>query len=271
MKTRIIVGILLSLMLIALLWFGGFVLLTALSLFAFAAVYETGLAFKNRGFRPWMIAAYVFALLFPFVYYFFGLTVMLVFYVAAVLTVMTVSLLSKRIETRDMMASLFIMVYPAVLLICMVLVYFQFERKLALVSACLAYGAPELADAIAYFAGTLFGKHKLCPEISPKKTVEGSIGALIGGVGFGAIMIPLQTVWGGSVSPVTLLLIGLGCGVFAQLGDLFASSIKRWADMKDFSSLFPGHGGVMDRIDSILFCSAFVLGCFTILSKVSIY
>jgi phosphatidate cytidylyltransferase len=70
---------------------------------------------------------------------------------------------------------------------------------------------------------------------------------------------------------VSLLLIGLCCGILSQVGDLFASFIKRWADVKDFSSLFPGHGGVMDRLDSILFCAPFVLLCFTILTKIGIY
>lgn len=271
MRTRIVVGALLAMLLVALLVFGGYVLLAGLCLFSLVAVYETGHIFRSKGLKPWLYAAYAFSILSPFVYYFLGLLPMIVLYAVSVIVTMIVSLLSKKIETSDMMAALFIHEYPMLLLVCMILVYFSFDRPLALSAACLAYGAPEFADAIAYFVGTLFGKHKLCPSISPKKTVEGSIGALASGLGFGAILIPLQQLWGGAVSPAVLLLVGLGCGVFSQIGDLFASSIKRWAGVKDFSSIFPGHGGVMDRIDSLLFCSAFVLGCFTILTKIGIY
>ncbi|MDO4573554.1 MAG: phosphatidate cytidylyltransferase, partial [Clostridia bacterium] len=189
----------------------------------------------------------------------------------SVIVSMMASLFFKRRETGDMIVSLFIHEYPTLMLLCMTLVYFGFDRSLGLTAACLAYAAPEFADAVASFVGTFLGRHKLCPAISPKKTVEGSIGALLGGVAFGAILIPLQRLWGGVVSVPALLLIGLGCGVFSQIGDLFASLLKRWAGIKDFSSIFPGHGGVMDRIDSLLFCSALVLGCFTILTKLGIY
>jgi phosphatidate cytidylyltransferase len=151
----------------------------------------------------------------------------------------------------------------------MMLVYSSFDRSIGLVAAGMAYAAPECSDTFAYFGGTFFGKHKLCPTISPKKTVEGAVFALIGGVAFGFAIIYLQRLWGADVSPAVLLSLGLGCGILAQFGDLFASTLKRWAGVKDFSSIFPGHGGIIDRIDSILFCSPLVLCIFLVLSKVN--
>ena len=156
-------------------------------------------------------------------------------------------------------------------LVSLLLVYMAFAPQAALPAACLAYAAPEFCDTLAYFGGTLFGKRKLCPSISPKKTVAGSICALLGGGVFGAILIPLQRLWGGPVHPAVLIGVGLGCGVLSQFGDLFASKLKRWAEIKDFSSVFPGHGGIMDRIDSMLFCGPLVLFVFTILTKAHIY
>lgn len=269
MKTRIIVGILLVLLLIAVLAFGGFLFLTILSLFSIAAVYEMGLTFRKKGYNPIMMPAYIFAVSFSFVYDYFGLLSMIIFYMATVMATMIISLFTKKHSTNDIIPSLFIMNYPTLFLMCMMLVYSSFARPIALVAAGIAYAAPECSDTFAYFGGTFLGKHKLCPTISPKKTVEGAIFALIGGVGFGVAMVYLQRLWGADVSPVVLISLGLGCGVLAQFGDLFASTLKRWAGVKDFSSIFPGHGGIIDRIDSILFCSPLVLCVFLVLTRLN--
>lgn len=103
-------------------------------------------------------------------------------------------------------------------------------------------------DSSAFFAGRFLGKHPLAPLVSPKKTIEGGIAGLVvativGGIGAPLIMIPL---WGG-------LLLGFLAGLAGQLGDLTESSLKRWAGRKDSGRLLPGHGGVLDRFDSVLF------------------
>jgi len=270
MKTRIIVGTLLVLLLIAVLSFGGFLFLSILSLFSLAAIYEMGLTFRKKGYNPIMMPAYVFAMGYCFVYHYFGLLSMIIFYMATVMATMIVSLFTKKHSTNDIIPSLFIMNYPTLFLMCMLLVYSSFDRSIALVAAGMAYAAPECSDTFAYFGGTLLGKHKLCPTISPKKTVEGAAFALIGGVVFGAVMIYLQRLWGANVQPAVLLSLGLGCGVLSQFGDLFASTLKRWAGVKDFSSIFPGHGGIIDRIDSILFCTPLVLCVFMILNTLGV-
>ncbi|MDD7362969.1 MAG: phosphatidate cytidylyltransferase [Peptoniphilus sp.] len=103
-------------------------------------------------------------------------------------------------------------------------------------------------DTFAYFTGRAFGKHKLCPSISPNKTVEGAVGAVIGTEIVGLIYC---AVVGLGVTLPHILFIGVA-SVTAQLGDLFASKIKRSTGIKDFGHFLPGHGGFLDRFDSIL-------------------
>ena len=101
----------------------------------------------------------------------------------------------------------------------------------------------------AYFVGVTMGKHKLCPEISPKKTIEGAIGGIICSVIF-AVIIVFAFGMGDRILPTIILTIPL-C-IVGMLGDLFASVIKRAVDLKDYGTLIPGHGGILDRLDSML-------------------
>lgn len=119
-----------------------------------------------------------------------------------------------------------------------------------------------VADMGAYFAGTLFGKHKLCPEISPKKTIEGAVG---GTVADAAVMLLCglcfsRLVYGGQVEVNYWLLgaIGLLGSWISILGDLSFSLIKRSCHIKDFGQVIPGHGGILDRFDSVIFTAPFV-------------
>ncbi len=108
-------------------------------------------------------------------------------------------------------------------------------------------------DTAAYFVGSLIGKHKLIPEVSPKKTVEGSLGGIIFATGcfllFGFLV---ETFTDLSANYIALAISGVVLSVVSQVGDLIASLIKRENGVKDYSNLLPGHGGIMDRFDSIL-------------------
>ena len=103
---------------------------------------------------------------------------------------------------------------------------------------CFAWGG----DTCAYFAGRAFGKHKLCPVVSPKKTVEGAIGRSNIGVSMYVI----------------IALLGCIAAVLGIYGDLFASVVKRQCGIKDYGTIFPGHGGILDRFDSVMFIAPFV-------------
>lgn len=108
-------------------------------------------------------------------------------------------------------------------------------------------------DTGAYFAGVFLGKHKLCPEISPKKTVEGSVGGIL--VCMAVCMLfgfAVQTFWDIEVNYVYLAIIGFIMSIVSQMGDLSASIIKRKYGIKDYGAIFPGHGGILDRLDSVI-------------------
>ena len=103
-------------------------------------------------------------------------------------------------------------------------------------------------DTFAMFMGMAFGRHKLIPKVSPKKTVEGSIlGSVIG-------TVVACTFYHFLVSPITIsvVLVTLALSIIGQIGDLMFSKIKRENDIKDFSNLIPGHGGILDRLDSTI-------------------
>lgn len=112
------------------------------------------------------------------------------------------------------------------------------------------------SDTFALFAGMLFGKHKLAPELSPKKTVEGAIGGFVGAIVCGILYGVVIHFWFGiEVNYVLLALYGALGSPIAQMGDLSFSYIKRQYGIKDFGNIFPGHGGVLDRFDSVIFCA----------------
>jgi phosphatidate cytidylyltransferase len=107
-----------------------------------------------------------------------------------------------------------------------------------------------IADTCAYFVGSAIGRHKLAPRISPGKTWEGGIGALAGGV---LTALAVRAFGLPNLSIFEAVLLGLGVTVFGTVGDLAESLLKRWAGVKDSGALFPGHGGMLDRVDSLLF------------------
>lgn len=111
-----------------------------------------------------------------------------------------------------------------------------------------------ISDSFAYFTGRLFGRHKLIPEVSPKKTVEGSIGGIVfTAISFVVYGIVLKQIFPSvDADYILLVVMGAAASVISQVGDLIASVIKRHYGIKDYGKLFPGHGGVMDRFDSVL-------------------
>ena len=130
---------------------------------------------------------------------------------------------------------------------------------------CFAWGG----DTCAYFAGRAFGKHKLCPKVSPKKTVEGAVGGVLGTMLFGVIITVAYSVIADRTEAFTqsnigvsmyviIALLGVVAAVLGIYGDLFASVVKRQCGIKDYGTIFPGHGGILDRFDSVMFIAPFV-------------
>ena len=106
-----------------------------------------------------------------------------------------------------------------------------------------------VTDIFAMLTGNYLGKHKMCPKLSPKKTWEGSLGGLIGGSVVGLIF---YTIFINNLT-IKVIVITIVLSIVGQMGDLVMSKIKRENEIKDFSNLIPGHGGILDRIDSIIF------------------
>ncbi len=129
---------------------------------------------------------------------------------------------------------------------------------------CSAWGG----DTAAYFAGRACGKHKLAPIVSPHKTVEGAIGGIFGSVLAGVVLTLVYSFLSASHNVITiqvqprhyaiLVVMGAIASVLGILGDLFASSVKRQVGIKDYGTIFPGHGGILDRFDSVMFIAPFV-------------
>lgn len=124
----------------------------------------------------------------------------------------------------------------------------------------LTIGLAFLTDAGAYFAGVLLGRHRGITRVSPNKSLEGYIGGIIAGILFSVIFgLVLQYAMGFTVSYPPLVIYGLVGGVVTEVGDLAFSLIKREYGIKDYGKLLPGHGGMMDRFDSMVFCAPTIL------------
>lgn len=131
---------------------------------------------------------------------------------------------------------------------------FQVGQFIVLLPLLAAWGA----DTCALFAGMLFGKHKLAPVVSPKKTVEGAVGGVVGGAVLVLLAVLVMNALMGLDMPVWAALVLGGAGaVLGEIGDLSFSIIKRQTGIKDYGHIFPGHGGVLDRFDSVLFVAPF--------------
>lgn len=136
-----------------------------------------------------------------------------------------------------------------VLMLGLVFNSFIFIRSFSLYTLLYLFIICVVTDTFAMLTGMFIGKHKLCPKISPKKTIEGSVGGSVIGT---AVAVIFYSNLIGKFS-IKLVLITLLLSVIGQLGDLFFSKIKRENNIKDFSNIMPGHGGVLDRIDSLTF------------------
>jgi phosphatidate cytidylyltransferase len=119
------------------------------------------------------------------------------------------------------------------------------------------FGVLWVGDTAAMGVGKWLGRHKLAPAVSPNKTVEGFIGGFVGALAVGLLMAFWKF---GQLPLYHVLFMALGCSLFGQLGDLVESMWKRSLGIKDSSDIIPGHGGVLDRFDSLLFAAPFMYG-----------
>lgn len=252
MKTRIL-SALIMLPLLGIVFIGGRLLLIACFLIGIMGVREFYHGFENLNVKPSYLVAsisilglYAINLFAPAEYHYY----MLWFLVVVVMSLLTLFNIENR-ELTDAMATLTGIFYVIFLSFHVTLTEQTIEYGVLVWLIFLtAFGT----DSMAYFTGYLIGKHKLAPKISPKKTIEGSVGGILGSV-------VLCGLFGYFVIPRILLhciVIGVLGGVISQFGDLTASIFKRKMGIKDYGNLIPGHGGILDRFDSVLFTAPLV-------------
>ena len=265
MKTRLITGGIAAALFLIVLFIPWSVALTiATSFICGLAVFEILSVTKVVQHRGLEVAAIVFAVIAPF----FGRMNGGWVFVVCLLYVLVLVFLTLRYHESvsiDKVGIVFLLsVLVSISLSCLSYLRTTGERDSdGLFYVFLALLMAWMTDTGAYFVGTFFGKHKLCPRISPKKTVEG----LFGGIAVSVIISLLaglvyeSAVLKGvaQVSYGEIFVLALVCAPLSVVGDLFASIIKRRCGVKDFGNLFPGHGGMMDRFDSMLFVLPTVL------------
>lgn len=273
MKTRLITSAVgLALLAVVMMFFHTLVFETVIAILAVIGLHEIYMAMKPE---QGGLAVFVGLAVYTVVMMFSGLPA-----VGAITQPLTVLLLVyvgccviRNSRTLDFKKVGGMLTFGAMLLFCF---YSLIELKYLLPAE--KYGSDALyiiflilgfawgGDSAAYLTGRAFGKHKLAPVVSPNKTVEGAVGAVVGSVALGAIITAIygvisqgQVIHGLTLQHyLTICLLGAVASVLGMLGDLFASAVKRQCGIKDYGYIFPGHGGILDRFDSLLFIAPFV-------------
>ncbi|MBR2989011.1 MAG: phosphatidate cytidylyltransferase [Clostridia bacterium] len=184
------------------------------------------------------------------------------------------NMFSRKHTINNVISTLFVMIYPVTIMVYTLALNYLPLPQFSPMAIILVFGGTTLVDSMAYFVGSIVRGPKLCPTVSPKKTISGAIGGLIGGVGaaliimvfgnlriLGCVPISTNTV----INVIHFVVLGLGIAIFCQIGDLVSSYIKRACEIKDYGTLLKGHGGFMDRMDGVTVASVFVFIYFTIL------
>ncbi len=259
--TRILTAVIGLAALFAVTYAGGAVFSIAVALLSAAALIEFNVSLKKAGYSPSLPVSLVNCIPVALAGFFgfdplFGvnagvfLCLLFILFIQIFVLLLLVTFNRSRFKFIDAALTL-----GSILFIPFTLSFLVLIRNMpgGIYSIWLVFIGAWSADTFAYFTGRKFGKRKLIPEVSPKKTVEGSI------AGFAASAV-LVTVYGYLViSPqIHFLVIGIMTGIISQLGDLAASAVKRYAGVKDYGGILPGHGGIMDRFDSIIFTAPII-------------
>lgn len=263
MKTRIISGAVAAAVVAALLILNSFfsiVVVIVLALLAAIAVYEMlcGTGAVKKSVPVYAAMLYVAALQFSYNGLFINSTTLSVLFV---ITLAVFAVLDhKNFTFPELVATISMPTVIGFAFACLEQIINPGDRT-GLLYFFLLFNFACVSDMGAYFVGSFVGKHKLAPEISPKKTVEGALGGIVCSV-IGTIIICLifQFILKTSINVVLLTVLTPVFSIIGMFGDLFASVIKRHYGIKDYGNIMPGHGGVLDRTDSILLIApAFVL------------
>ena len=246
LSTRFLSGLIGLILLIVVVNKGGFILALSILLISLIGIREFYKALDNINIMPIKIIGYLGTILLFLSAIYPLITLDLV--ITALTIILLVLLISKRnIDLGGVSLTIFGVLYIPFLLFH---IYFLDQGDYIWLVFIIAFGT----DTFAYIAGNLFGRHKLCPKLSPKKTIEGSVGGILGSL----FLTLIYTIYIGINISWHLILLSIIVSTMSQLGDLAASKIKRMADIKDYGFIMPGHGGVLDRFDSIIICAPLI-------------
>lgn len=233
---------------------GGWFLYLSILGIALIGMYEFYTAVRHQGYNPisWVGYLFIFWLFCCIALDLRSFHAILLSALLAAFFCLSLNIVSKRWNLLDACLTVFGFIYPGMAFMSLILLYNVeiYGKYLLIFTLCATWAT----DTFAYFTGLGLGKNKLCPRISPKKTVEGSIGGVLGslitGILVGMVFTHFYRI---DIGYIHYAAISLLCGITSQMGDLSASSIKRFCNIKDFGHILPGHGGILDRFDSILF------------------
>lgn len=246
MKTRIISGLIGFSLLLLIVILGGNVLNLAIFGISLIAIHEFHKAVRQIDkIEPMRVVNYLFATAL-FLTNFIDISIDFIIFIY-ILAILVSSVFSNKRNLKDAAISLLGGLYIPFFFYHMYLLNDSIYIWIVFLSAF-------STDTFAYFSGVLFGKHKLYPEVSPKKTIEGSIGGIIGCL----IIITTFSIYFKLDNIIGMAILSIVLSIMSQIGDLTASKIKRTANIKDYGDLMPGHGGILDRFDSILFTTPIV-------------
>lgn len=264
MKIRILSGVIGALLaILTLVLYKTFFFPLVIALLICLALYELYRAGECLHCRISVCAGMLYGVALPFLTYYGNTTaVIAIAFFSVVLMAFELVLLHKHVTFQEVLfiAAVTYLVTGSLNTIISLLHFNQYGIACVVLALCSAW----IADTGAYFFGTFLGKHKLCPEISPKKTTEGFFGGIFTDV---VIMVVFALIYSRiaqcQVHYLWLIFAAIVCAVVSVLGDLSASVLKRQQGIKDFGNIMPGHGGIMDRIDSVLFTvpAFYVLTC----------
>ncbi len=250
MKTRVIAGLLLVPLLILII-IGGTPLYIGEAIIVAIALNEFYKAFEVKDIKPLYYIGYIFSI-YLLIKNYLELSVSYTYALIFVLFLISIiPILTLKRNIMDIIVTFFGIFYVGVLIDFIVLTMDNFT--MGKIYIWLIFLIAFITDICAYFAGYAFGKHKLIPKVSPKKTIEGSIGGVLG-----STLVCLIFGYYFNIDLRIIGLLGFLGSIIAQIGDLFASSIKRYVGIKDYGKLIPGHGGILDRFDSVILVAPFV-------------
>ena len=277
MIKRVITAAILIVIMALGIWFQGWPLRVILLVSMLMSTAEMYKAFRRIGYDPVRWSGYVYCVLAVLAqaYYatlsgaslFASISPAMFALIIGLLLAMTVIVFKGKVAFDSLVSTVFPMLYPGLFFSLIITLQDLNTRTASTLALILAFFIASVNDTFALFIGLRFGRHRLSPEISPKKSWEGSIAGLIASVGF-AVLVPLgirrvapafpeiaRQLAEAPLPPLwAFAVLGLIAGGLSQIGDLVASLVKRHCGIKDFGTIFPGHGGMLDRMDGILFC-----------------